>query len=188
MRDSEIQIAKCEIPIPAALFFTSSRFRDSSLRRRHFETHRKFAETRYFSRTILHPSFANVKAKAELSPHLFCTLSVFSGRVSKWCVFPLRKRNWRLKINSFARHDDTGLACSLFSFSLGFFSGVKNSNPKEKVSGSSSSAGSLVAICSLTFCLSFSPFLNAKYRSHSRRNFSSRGICLLTSSARTMGI
>ena len=35
---------------------------------------------------------------------------------SKRCVFPLRKRNWRLKINSFARHDDTGLACSFFPF------------------------------------------------------------------------
>ena len=36
----------------------------------------------------------------------------------------------------------------IVSFSLGFFSGVKNSNPKEKVGRPSSSAGSLVAICS----------------------------------------
>ena len=36
----------------------------------------------------------------------------------------------------------------LFTISLDFFSGVKNSNPKEKVDRSSSSAGSLVAICS----------------------------------------
>ena len=63
-------------------------------------------------------------------------------------VFPLRKRNWRLKIDSFARHEDTGLACSLFPHFFRFCSGVKNSNPKEKVGRSSSSAGSLVAICS----------------------------------------
>ena len=45
----------------------------------------------------------------------------FQFIVSKKCVFPLRKRNWYLKINCFARHDDTGPACSLFSFPLGFF-------------------------------------------------------------------
>ena len=53
-RDFKIQISKYEIP-RTALFFTSSRFRDSSLRRRDFETRRKFAETHHFSRTILYP-------------------------------------------------------------------------------------------------------------------------------------
>ena len=53
---AEIQISKCRIRIPRpVLFFTSSRFRDSSLRHRDFETRRKFAETHYFSRTILYP-------------------------------------------------------------------------------------------------------------------------------------
>ena len=66
----------------------------------------------------------------------------FQFIVSKRCVFPSRKRNWRI-----ARHDDTGLACYFVLF-FRVFSRVKNSNPKEKVGRSSSSAGSLVAICS----------------------------------------
>ena len=56
LRHSETQISKFEIPIPA-LFFASSRFRDSSLRRRDFETRLKFAETHDFSRTILYPLY-----------------------------------------------------------------------------------------------------------------------------------
>ena len=46
MRDSETRF-----------IFSSLRFRDSSLRRRDFETRRKFAETHYFSRTILYPYY-----------------------------------------------------------------------------------------------------------------------------------
>ena len=54
LRDSETQISKFEIPIPA-LFFANSRFQDSSLRSRDFETRLKFAETHDFPRTILYP-------------------------------------------------------------------------------------------------------------------------------------
>ena len=63
----------------------------------------------------------------------------------KRCVFPPRKRNWRLKINSFARHWWHGPCLFSFFLFFRFFSGVKNSNPKEKVNRSSSSACSLVA-------------------------------------------
>ena len=44
------------------------------------------------------------------------------------------------------------------------FSGVKNSNPKEKFSGSSSSAGLPVAMFSLIFCWSFPTFFIANCR------------------------
>ena len=50
-----------------------------------------------------------------------------------------------------AKRVDTGLACFfLFCFSLGSFSGDKNSNPKEKL-GISASVRSLVVMFCLTY-------------------------------------
>ena len=77
----------------------------------------------------------------EYSLAVFLSVSRFE-KVS----FPSEKADWRLKINSFARHHVTGLV--LFFPFLQVFSGVKNSNPKEKVGRTSSSADSLVVICS----------------------------------------
>ena len=41
--------------------------------------------------------------------------------LSEKVCFPSEKAKLALKINSFARHDDTGLSCPLFPFSLVFF-------------------------------------------------------------------
>ena len=54
LQDSKTQISKFTILRPA-LFFASSRFSDSGLQCRDFETRLKCAETYDFSRTILYP-------------------------------------------------------------------------------------------------------------------------------------
>ena len=60
----------------------------------------------------------------------------FSLSFRKGVFSALRKPNWRLKMNSSARHEDTGPACSLFSFSFGFsfffFRELKTPMPKKK--------------------------------------------------------
>ena len=55
-RDFEIQISKYR-DSETRFNFTSSKFRDSSLRHQDFEVRRKFAETHHFSMTILYPYF-----------------------------------------------------------------------------------------------------------------------------------
>ena len=104
--------------------------------------------------------------------------------VSKKCVFPLRKLNWRLKINSFATRALLVLRYPFFRFFREFKTSISK---KKKAPDLLPQLVRLLPSVVKLFAEFFPRVLNAKCWSHSRNFFFSRHL-LATSSACTIGI